>query len=374
MRNDLSALPAWWAADGDKVWCISSQNMVGYMEDVGLLLPDVEWCGREQWIDSDAVCPWGWSPLLVNELKGIGCPVGLLPSIERLAVYRQLSGRECAVRLLEALRSKDSELAAWKERLCGRSFYCREESEVASLVSAFPETILKAPWSGSGKGLRLGRGDYKPPLSGWCRRQLKEQGGVVVEPLYHRCYDFAFEFYADQTSVHYTGLSVFFTTQRGTYGGNWVASEQVKEAWLEQYIPHEMRMALVKELSYRLTESLAGQYDGCLGVDMMLCDIGSPQGLAVHPCVEINMRRTMGQVSLDLFRWLAPGSEARFCIDYEKTDEALWHDHIEQTKIRPLCTCDGLMVEGYVALTPVTPHTHYRACLDVSRQGKNNFI
>ena len=41
------------------------------------------------------------------------------------------------------------------------------------------------------------------------------------------------EFYADGTGiVRYTGLSVFLTTARGTYAGNWVASEEDKVRWL----------------------------------------------------------------------------------------------------------------------------------------------
>lgn len=369
MRDDLSVLPVWWAVDGDVVWSVLPHDLADYLDEVGFLLPDVKWCGKNEWIRADVVCPWGWSPLLIQELLQAGCPDCLLPTGKEMAAYRSLSGRECAVRLLNLLRSQGNSLSEWQNRLCGSSFYCREEAEIVSLVTSYPETILKAPWSGSGKGLRLARGDYQSPLTGWCRRLLKEQGGVVVEPLYHKCFDFAFEFLSDGKSVRYSGLSVFFTTNRGTYGGNWVAPEKVKESWLERYIPHAMRMALVKELSERLTESLAGLYKGYLGVDMMLCDVGSSDGLAVHPCVEINLRRTMGQVAVDLSRWLAPGSEARFVIDFEKPDGALWADHRKRKLDRPLHVYDNLLLDGYVALTPVIPHTHYRARLDVYCSG-----
>ena len=371
MRDDLSVLPVWWAADGDVVWSGMSHCLEDYLNEVGCLIPDVKWCGKDEWLNVEVVCPWGWSPLLKQELLQTGCPDRLLPSETEMAEYRALSGRGCAVSLLSLLRSPENNLSEWRNRLCGRSFYCREESDIVSLVTSYPETILKAPWSGSGKGLRLGRGDYQSPLTGWCRRLLKEQGGVVVEPLYRRRFDFAFEFFADDESVRYTGLSVFFTTHRGTYGGNWVAPEAVKEAWLEHYIPHAMRIALVKELSGRLTDSLVGHYRGNLGVDMMLCDIGLSDGLAVHPCVEINLRRTMGQVAVDLSRWLASGSEARFVIDYEKSDGVLWTDHQKRKQERPLLVHDKLLQDGYIALTPVTPHTHYRARLEVCSKGSS---
>ena len=219
MADDLLALPVWWAQTGDAV-CVDSVEVARCWADgTGGICPEVRWVGRDG-LPSDAdVAPWGWSPLMVQRLLTGGADRSRLPDEARLARYRELSNRRHAVDMLAYLCSPDSDLGQeWRDRLCGVSYYCTGEQDIIRRMRQYPETLLKAPWSGSGKGLRLGRGGYAPPLSGWCLRQLREQGGVIVEPVYDKVSDFAMEFYADGTGiVRYTGLSVFLTTARGTY-------------------------------------------------------------------------------------------------------------------------------------------------------------
>ena len=61
----------------------------------------------------------------------------------------------------------------------------------------------------------------------------------------------------------------------------------------------------VRQLICKLaTELLADQYQGPFGVDMMV--VAPPTGSSsdtrflLHPCVELNLRRTMGHVALAL--------------------------------------------------------------------------
>ena len=49
-----------------------------------------------------------------------------------------------------------------------------------------------------------------------------------------------------------------------------------------------------------LTEQNDGAYRGYLGVDMMVCASKTPGKYLLNPCVEINMRRTMGHAALAL--------------------------------------------------------------------------
>lgn len=210
-----------------------------------------------------------------------------------------------------------------------------------------------------------------PPLSGWCGRQLREQGGVIVEPVYNKVSDFALEFYANGAGgVRYTGLSVFLTTARGTYAGNWVASEEDKVRWLTDRIPLLLWQMLKTAVTHYLADWLGNGYNGHLGVDMMLCRVPGSEYLCVHPCVEINLRRTMGQVSVDLASFLAPSSEARFVIDYEKEAGRLWSEHCRCEEEHPLCLWEGKLLQGYLPLVPVTPSAHYRAALWVSPKGR----
>jgi hypothetical protein len=41
-----------------------------------------------------------------------------------------------------------------------------------------------------------------------------------------------------------------------------------------------------------------GKYQGPFGIDMMVVSTADKDGFLLHPCVEINLRRTMGHVAL----------------------------------------------------------------------------
>lgn len=365
MADDLAVLPAWWAQDGDGVCVPSPVEAVRFMEQPdAMLCPRVQWVARTACAGYDRVQPWGWSPLLVRTLSDGGCSAGILPDSACLLRYRDWSGRRHAVDLLRFLTSRIV-CDDWGGYLCGKSYYCTDEDTLIRLLASIPDTILKAPWSGSGKGLRLGRTGFVPPLSGWCRRLLREQGGIVVEPIYNKVYDFAMEFEADGSGgAVYRGLSVFSTTHQGVYAGNWVAVEEVKEEWLARHIPAGLFAVLRKELSAALGRTFYG-YCGPLGVDMMLCRVPDVEHLCVHPCVEVNLRRTMGMVSIDLARYLSPGAEGRFVIDYEKQDSGLLTKQKDEQTRYPIALENGKLVSGCLPLTPVTPDTHYRAVLYV---------
>ena len=49
-----------------------------------------------------------------------------------------------------------------------------------------------------------------------------------------------------------------------------------------------------------LSQHLVARYEGPLGVDMML--VKTDQCIMLHPCIEVNLRRTMGYVALDVAR------------------------------------------------------------------------
>jgi len=277
MRRDLYWLPKWWAADDDLVW--DGQSPLHLQE-------------------GDEILPWGWSPALVYQLRQAGVPQSLLPGEAELAQIRQLSHRRTAVDALSLLR----EQGVAGDLLQGHSILCSSSQEVAEAMARWPETLLKAPWSGSGKGLRR---SSTPDTVEWAANVIRKQGSIVVEEWLERYCDFALEFMLDGTGqVEYQGLSLFHTNEHGAYTGNWLAPEGEKFQWLMQYIPPQTLMEVRNWWTAYLGQF---PYRGPVGIDMMLCRGG------ICPCVEINWRMTMGMVAQLLTR---QGRRGKFTVQY----------------------------------------------------------
>ena len=257
-------------------------------------------------VEEERIMPWGWSPLAVEQLRQRGVPEGLLPTAAQVEDYRQAASRQTAVELLRRLREEWAGAFA-DGRLVGRSRWCSSEAEIREACRDYGAAMLKAPWSGSGRGVHpiAATGPGERDLA-WARRILATQGGVEAEPLYEREADCALEFWAEAGSVRYEGLSLFETTDGGVYRGNLVATEAEKRrrmaAWVEPATLDEVR----RRLEVLLTEArLPAWYAGPVGVDMMVVRAGGRRTL--HPLVEVNLRMTMGWVALRLARRLGAG-------------------------------------------------------------------
>ena len=121
--------------------------------------------------------------------------------------------------------------------------------------------------------------------------------------------------------------------------------------------------ALRDDLAAYFSRLLDGGYRGPFGVDMMLCRTEGSDALSVHPCVEVNLRRTMVHVAASLARFLAPGAEARFGIDYCAEEGSLLADQERKIREMPWQMAGGKLSAGYLPLTPVTSASRYRAAL-----------
>jgi hypothetical protein len=129
---------------------------------------------------------------------------------------------------------------------------------------------------------------------------IHEQGEVMVEPYYNKVKDFGMEFEVDdQGVVHYLGLSLFHT-KNGAYIGNLLATEEAKREQMGRYVS----LGLLDEIKQHIIQNVQlGDYQGPFGIDMMIVNsqlstVNSQ--LLLHPCVELNLRRTMGHVALSL--------------------------------------------------------------------------
>ena len=342
MAADLATLPAWYADAGSAVW-VSDERQVSWLREecrlplaIDGVLDIPEIC--------DGIIPWGWNPALLHRLGN--CFTGKI----KMECVRSLSSRKSAVNLLPKLRVNGT---------VGESYWLTSVADVCLFVMPYDKILLKAPWSGSGKGIQPLSGQPDDNLTGWMKRIISSQGGVVGEPFYQKVKDFAMEFKVSKEGITFAGYSLFEADARGIYKENRLASDIAIEKELLEYVSlsvlHELREKLLEELPVLIQ----GVYQGYLGVDMMV--VRTSGGYAVHPCVEINLRMNMGVVSRIFFdRFVCTDSCGRYIIEYyaNKGEARLFHHEMKEKY--PLIMEKGRIRSGYLSLTPVFEDTNYQ--------------
>ena len=90
---------------------------------------------------------------------------------------------------------------------------------------------------------------------------------------------------------------------------------------------NDLLTLLIDEVGTSCTTLLSGRYTGPFGVDMMVVRHADGAGHSIHPCVELNLRRTMGHVALHLtpspttpegVLYITQGTNAELKVEREK--------------------------------------------------------
>lgn len=247
--------------------------------------------------------PWGWSLATKQRYLALGVGREELPSDEWLHEVRRLSSRQFGVAYYQAMDGLMASDEAGSALLPCRARYCSTMGELAAALEACPVSIIKAPWSSSGRGnMVVGRSDegcdgasQRGRLSEAERQRaeglIRQQGGLVVEPFYaDKALDFAMEFEVADGAARFLGYSVFSADEMGHYCGNLVESQ---ESLLRHIV---LPASLLQQLAdYHCRQLATLSYRGPVGIDMMRLRDGR-----IHPCVEINFRMTMGLLALRL--------------------------------------------------------------------------
>lgn len=302
LYSDLGFMPALWSDDGDVV--VVEDRMLALDAWRNLHSQIAENPGCENWLGKNVefvtladipllsittVDVWGWDSAIRYKLLKHGVPDELLPDKNAIVSIRELSHRRHAVDLLGRLRG---------DGLVGESFVCCDYEEIDKLLRFYRHIVVKAPWSCSGRGIRYLDGCPTQHQSGWIKNMLKAQGSVIVEPYYKKVKDFGMEFYSDgDGNVEYCGLSLF-DTDNWMYTGSILASESYKTNILADYISLDLIDTVKGAICSYLCSVYSGRYRGVFGVDMMVVEDEVKHGFLLHPCVEINLRRTMGHAAI----------------------------------------------------------------------------
>lgn len=231
------------------------------------------------------ILPWGWNQHLYQYLEKHGLNTQLMPSLNLIARYRELAHRATTIKVFnhindDQLNSRIPVFLASKAE--ANAYMMQFESE-----SAKDYPVVKFPWSSSGRGV------FMSPSPKTFAKILTRRQGVIIEPLWDKAIDFATEWFCSGGKARFEGYSIFLNTSKGQYEGNIVASQAYIRHKILQHCSEELLDKRLRALNSALNFIVAPHYTGPLGVDM-LCDREGE----INPCVEINLRMTMGHVAI----------------------------------------------------------------------------
>ena len=274
--------------------------------------------------DSKVPLPWGWdwdTRQYLNRERHIALKD--LPTDAELEAIRQLSNRRTTIQILEQLHFD----GPMPEHLTSAEAL---DAFIERTDGAGCDFVLKTPWSSSGRGLIRSTVTPRDVMRQRALAAIRKMGGIMAEHWFRKQQDFAMLFFVGREAVSFLGYSLFDNEESGTYRLGYLLPNDAIERRLTQTSNvqpeqlHQLRDQLLSILTdlFRPFFGKAWQL-GYVGIDMMTyisqCLSSPPPGEAgrrsLHPCVELNLRCTMGVVArLWADRHLQPGQTGRFVI------------------------------------------------------------
>ena len=289
--------------------------------------------------------PWGWSLDARRQLEQAGVNQNALISPEQIERLRQLSHRRLTIEVMSQL------VNVLPFEIPALPIEATTEQQVIDYRERNGGCYVKLPWSSSGRGVFDASELTDNALFSRVRGMINRQGSVMCEQRLDKIEDFAMLFYSDGQQVKLVGYSAFYNEHGASYSGNIVANEDILSRRLSTIVGEDRLMCISQALQSILTPIIAPHYKGYFGVDMLAYTDGSQ--VLVAPCVEINLRMTMGVVAWRLAQTvLADGLTARFSVSYGNG---------EQSKIAVVE--NNRLVAGGVSLIP--DNRDFMICLEI---------
>jgi hypothetical protein len=298
LRSRLALLPALYADSGDAILTVdkidnkelTASKYYKFISDKRIVsVSDL----RSIRDSITHINPWGWNSSLIYLLHSAGISDSLMPDNNQIKEIRRLANRRVVIDFKHAIR-KMQQLPKYATLPLNYADPI-EFFDVDALylwISSNPGCFIKSPWSSSGRGVfnTIGITDLRKVIER-CRGIIKRQGSVIVEIGVNKALDFATEWYVANGVATFSGFSIFKTNKLGGYEGNILGSNGELRDILINHVSawDDALLDLQKEC---IENVFAPYYNGPLGIDMMVTNEGM-----IEPCVEVNLRHTMGQVA-----------------------------------------------------------------------------
>ena len=361
LRRDLQLLPIWFSQSGDSVLSQNSDtdcewlNCINTQYQLGINVASVNDVAQY-----DAFAPWGWNKYIRRRLFLDGANENHLPTETQIDTIRDLSHRRISIEIHRRF------LALVPSLRDITPVECFSLDEVLRFVKSHPVAYTKAPWSSSGKGIYRAIEPDGLDFTRWVSGIIKRQGSIMCEKPLKAVLDFAMEFECANGQTQFIGYSVFNNDTHSSYSGGMVACSDFLHKKITDTLGNENLINDIRSAAIKIIDTLiAPHYTGYLGLDMMIY-LDADNTLQVNPCIELNLRTTMGVVSSIIGnRIVAPHSHGIFNVEFHKS--IISADYVaELERNNPLkFSNDGKIISGTQFLAPLYDDSQYCAYIQI---------
>ena len=373
MESDLSTLPMFFAGNNDFIIVdkIPLPDFLESLKQLNVIIPDfilkTDAINDKHFlsIPKNKIIPWGWSPAVHKYLSPLkeSCSIDFQksPVFNWNPEHREITSRKFALGILKQLQS-----VLQPNYILPGSFtpkVCTTQNDFETAIQQWEKVMVKTPWSSSGRGLQP---ITKTPVHQkvWEKVMgiVKEQGYAIAEPLLERVHDLALLFELKKGKVEYLGISHFCTNNKGQYEGNYLNGMPLtldkKISEFAEIAVAEIRQSMIDAIE---ASEMAQVYEGVFGIDMLIY-LDANKEIKINPCLEINVRHTMGLLALRLGKIIDQNKKGFFGIFFQP-ETAFLTFKIEMENKYPLKLNERKIISGFVALTEANEETLFGAYL-----------
>ena len=271
--------------------------------------------------------PWAWAP---DSMERLGPLFTQVTGDDRgpddcfNPRIAELYSKAWSARLLREIHS---ELAAVFPALCPIETIGLPVTDLPAALEAigdfrargFHRLVVKQALGLAGaNAIRLWEPELLESQRRWMADALEAGQTLVVEPWLERLADFSLQFERAAGGLRRIGFTALFNDHRGQFLANGASpgferrpparAVRAFNSWPDA--PGLLRRGYEVVASALETRLAAIGFQGPLGIDALVCQ--TPEGARLKPVVEINPRYTMGRLTLELMRVVAPGSHGLF--------------------------------------------------------------
>jgi len=329
---DLANLPQFLAADDDIVLVPEppSPSFLSGLRRAGLPVPEfvrVADTGSLAGRKLGGLRPWAWSPdsrRILGPLAPLVTGLAPLPPETLQGQLADLYSKAWSARFIREVLPELASLAPAKVLVGAAETGTVVESPEATFeaIAAIRArghhrlVVKRSLGCAGGNALRLWEPELAENQRRWIADSFRDGATAVVEPWLDRIADFSVQFETGADGLRWVGYAALHTDSRGQFIANAAEpgfARRPPAAVIGAFRGADLSWihGVFERLRVRLAPSLlAAGHRGPVGIDAFV--FNGTNGPRLKPVVEINPRHTMGRLTLELMRHVAPGRHGLF--------------------------------------------------------------